>query len=215
MKLDVYNLNNEKVGEVDVSDSVFGTEVKPYLFHEVVRMQEARRRRGTHKQKTRSEVRGGGRKPYRQKGTGRARQGSIRSIQWVGGGRAFPARPRDYSFKLSKKKKRAALCSALSMLAGEGRIKVLDAFELDEIKTAKANAALQTIEIDRALIVDGTPHEGAQHFDNNETLRLSVRNLPRVKYQRPDGVNVRDLLNYGTLVVTQGALKGLQERLER
>ena len=120
MKLDLYNLTNEKVGEVEVSDDVFATDVRPHLFHEVVKMQLANRRRGTHKGKTRSEVSGGGKKPFKQKGTGNARQGTSRAPHMVGGGRAFARRNRDYSYALNKKKCRAALCSALCMSAGEG-----------------------------------------------------------------------------------------------
>lgn len=213
MKLDVYNLDNERIGEVEVSDQVFGAEVKPHLFHEVVRMQLANRRRGTHKTLSRSEVSGGGRKPYRQKGTGRARQGSTRAVQWTGGAHAFAKRPRDFSYQLNKKKKRAALCSALSMLAGEGRIKVVDAFELEEIKTKVAAQTLARLELSKAVVIDATG--AAPRFENNEKLRKSVRNLQAYKYLRPDGVNVRDLLKYGAVVVTREALKGIEARLER
>lgn len=214
MKLDVYNLDNEKVGEVEVSDRVFGAEVKPHLFHEVVRMQLANRRRGTHKTKSRSEVAGGGKKPFRQKGTGRARQGSTRAVQWVGGGHAHAKRPRDYSYQLNKKKKRAALRSALSMLVENGNLKVVDQFGLAEVKTKAAAAALARLELGKAIVVDGKATEG-ERFENNQELRLSVRNLPTFKYLRPDGVNVYDLLNYGQVVVTQEALKGLEARLDR
>jgi large subunit ribosomal protein L4 len=214
MKLDVYNLDNEKIGEVEVSDRVFGAEVKPHLFHEVVRMQLANRRRGTHKTKTRSEVRGGGRKPYRQKGTGRARQGSTRAVQWVGGGHSHAKTPRDYSYQLNKKKKRAALRSALSMLVESGNLKVVDQFGLSEVKTKAAATVLARLDIGKAIVVDGKSAEG-DRFENNHELRLSVRNLPSFKYLRPDGVNVYDLLNYGQVVVTQDALKGLEARLDR
>jgi len=213
MKLEVYNLTNEKVGEVEVSEAVFGAEVRPHLFHEVVRAQLAKRRRGTHKGKTRAEVVGGGRKPYRQKGTGRARQGTSRAVQFVGGGWAFAKRPRDYAVSVNKKTRRAALCSALSMLAKEGRIKVVDAFELAQIKTQMASAALRTLEMARALVIDGVTREGLARTENNENLRLSVRNLPTYKYLRPEGVNVYDLLHFGAVVVTRDGLKGLEARL--
>lgn len=215
MKLEVYNLSNEVVGEIEVSDDVFGAEVKPHLFHEVVRMQRANKRKGTHKQKNRSEARGGGAKPWRQKGTGRARHGSIRSPLWVGGGRAFPKRPRDYGFKLNKKKKRAALRSALSMLVAEGKLKVVDTFELPEIKTRVAKSALDRLGTEKAIVVDGTATDNPFRFDNNETLRLSVRNLPTIKYLRPEGVNVYDVLRFKSAVVTQEALKALEARLNR
>lgn len=217
MKLDVYNLANEKVDEIEVSDTIFGAEVKPHLFHEVVRMQLANRRRGTHKTKTRHEVSGGGRKPWRQKGTGRARQGSIRAPHWVGGGHAFAKRPRDYSFKVNKKARRAALRSALSMLVAEGRLKVVDAIALDGIKTSAALGALSGLEVARAIVVDGTDctAEGSKQlkFENNDALRLSVRNLKQYKYLRPEGVNVYDLLKFGAAVVTLPALRGLEARL--
>ena len=215
MKLDVYNLENEKVSQVEVSDAIFGAEVKPYLFHEVVRMQLAGRRRGTHKTKTRSEVAGGGRKPFRQKGTGRARQGTTRAPHWVGGGHAFARRPRDYSFQLNKSAKRAAIKSALSMLVGEGKFKVINAFELEQIKTKEAAAVLKRLGVESAVVVDGRPLEGVSRTENNDNLRLSVRNLPRVKYLRPEGVNVYDLLQYGSVLVTEQSLKGLEKRLER
>lgn len=217
MKLDVYNLANEKVDEIEVSDAIFGAEVKPHLFHEVVRMQLANRRRGTHKTKTRHEVSGGGRKPFKQKGTGRARQGSTRAPHWVGGGHAFAKRPRDYSFKVNKKTRRAALRSALSMLVAEGRLKVVDAIELEGIKTSSALAALGGVGVERAIVVDGTDRteEGSRQlkFENNDTLRLSVRNLKQYKYLRPEGVNVYDLLKFGAAVVTLPALRGIEARL--
>ena len=185
MKLDLYNLTNEKVGEVEVSDDVFATDVRPHLFHEVVKMQLANRRRGTHKGKTRSEVSGGGKKPFKQKGTGNARQGTSRAPHMVGGGRAFARRNRDYSYALNKKKCRAALCSALSMAAGEGQIKVVDCQDSEREHTTL----------------------------NNENLRLSVRNLQSYKYLRPEGVNVYDILHYGGLVVTRKGLEKLEARL--
>lgn len=217
MKLDVYNLSNEKVDEVEVSEEIFGAEVKQHLFWEVVRMQLANRRRGTHKTKTRHEVSGGGRKPYRQKGTGRARQGSTRAPHWVGGGHAHARSPRDYSYKLNKSKKRAALRSALSMLVAEGNLKVVGGFDLGEIKTRKALETLNTLEVARAVVVDGASikTEGQLTSENNETLRRSVRNLQAFKYLRPEGVNVYDLLNYGAAVVTLDAIRALEARLQK
>ncbi len=223
MKLDVFNLTNEKVDVVEVSDEVFGAEVKPHLFHEVVKMQLANRRRGTCRGKTRSEVSGGGRKPFKQKGTGRAREGSTRAPHFVGGGRAFAKRNRDFSYRLNKRKCRAALCSVLSMVCHEGCIKVLDNFDLSEIKTKAAVTALQKLELDRALIVDCkefvavseetdkkvNPHQTA----NNEMLRLSVRNLQSYKYLRPEGVNVYDVLHFGNVLVTREGLMHLAARL--
>lgn len=214
MKLDLYNLTNEKIGEVEVSDEVFGAEVRPHLFHEVVKMQLANRRRGTHKGKTRSEVSGGGKKPFKQKGTGNARQGTSRSPHMVGGGWAFAKRNRDYSYSLNKKKCRAALRSVLSMVVCEGKIKVVDNFDLSEIKTKSVVNALNTLNIDRALVVDCKNGEMEYTTLNNENLRLSVRNLQNYKYLRPEGVNVYDVLHYGGVVVTQDSLKKLEARLK-
>lgn len=213
MNLDIYNLKNEKVGVVEVSDEIFGAEVRPHLFHEVVKMQLANRRRGTHKGKTRAEVRGGGKKPFKQKGTGRARQGTSRSPHMVGGGWAFAKRNRDYSYLLNKKKRRIALCSALSMLQGGGQIKVIESLELDEIKTKKALTAFLGLDLERALVVDCRDGERAHTTLNNEELRLSVRNLVQYKYIRPEGVNVYDILHYGQLLVTKAGLKRLEARL--
>ncbi|MBR4984932.1 MAG: 50S ribosomal protein L4 [Proteobacteria bacterium] len=214
MKLDLYNLTNEKIGEVEVSDEVFGAEVRPHLFHEVVKMQLANRRRGTHKGKTRSEVSGGGKKPFKQKGTGNARQGTSRSPHMVGGGWAFAKRNRDYSYSLNKKKCRAALRSVLSMVVCEGKIKVVDNFDLSEIKTKSVVNTLNTLNIDRALVVDCKNGEMEYTTLNNENLRLSVRNLQNYKYLRPEGVNVYDVLHYGGVVVTQDSLKKLEARLK-
>ena len=214
MKLDLYNLTNEKIGEVEVSDEVFGAEVRPYLLHEVVKMQLASRRRGTHKGKTRAEVSGGGKKPFKQKGTGNARQGTSRAPHFVGGGRAFARRNRDYSYSLNKKKMRAALCSALSMIVSEGKIKVVDNFELDEIKTKAVVNTLGKLEVSRALVVDCKDSAREYTTLNNENLRLSVRNLQNYKYLRPEGVNVYDVLHYGGVVVTREGLNKLEARLK-
>lgn len=214
MKLDLYNLTNEKIGEVEVSDEVFAAEVRPHLFHEVVKMQLANRRRGTHKGKTRSEVSGGGKKPFKQKGTGHARQGTSRSPHMVGGGWAFAKRNRDYSYSLNKKKCRAALRSVMSMVVDAGKIKVVDNFDVAEIKTKAVANTLNTLQMDRALVVDCK--EGVREYTtlNNENLRLSVRNLTNYKYLRPEGVNVYDVLHYGGVVVTRAGLEKLEARLK-
>lgn len=214
MKLDLYNLTNEKIGEVEVSDEVFAAEVRPHLFHEVVKMQLANRRRGTHKGKTRSEVSGGGKKPFKQKGTGHARQGTSRSPHMVGGGWAFAKRNRDYSYSLNKKKCRAALRSVMSMVVDAGKIKVVDNFDVAEIKTKAVANTLNTLQMDRALVVDCK--EGVREYTtlNNENLRLSVRNLTNYKYLRPEGVNVYDVLHYGGVVVTRASLEKLEARLK-
>lgn len=214
MKLDLYNLTNEKIGEVEVSDEVFAAEVRPHLFHEVVKMQLANRRRGTHKGKTRSEVSGGGKKPFKQKGTGHARQGTSRSPHMVGGGWAFAKRNRDYSYSLNKKKCRAALRSVISMVVGAGKVKVVDNFDVAEIKTKAVAQTLNTLQMDRALVVDCK--NGVREYTtlNNENLRMSVRNLTNYKYLRPEGVNVYDVLHYGGVVVTRAGLEKLEARLK-
>ena len=214
MKLDLYNLTNEKIGEVEVSDEVFGADVRPHLFHEVVKMQLANRRQGTAKGKTRSEVSGGGKKPFKQKGTGNARQGTSRSPHMVGGGRAFAKRNRDFSYSVGKKKMRAALRSALSMVAGEGKIKVVDNFDLSEVKTKNVVNTLNTLNVERALIIDSKKGEQMYTTLNNENLRLSVRNLQNFKYLRPEGVNVYDVLHYGGVIVTRESLERLDARLQ-
>ncbi len=214
MKLDLYNLTNEKIGEVEVSDEVFGVEVRPHLFHEVVKMQLANRRRGTHKGKTRAEVSGGGKKPFKQKGTGHARQGTSRSPHMVGGGWAFAKRNRDYSYSLNKKKMRAALCSVLSMVAGEGKVKVVDNFDVAEIKTKAVASTLNVLNVERALVVDCKAGDKEFTTLNNENLRLSVRNLQNYKYLRPEGVNVYDVLHFGGVVVTRQGLERLEARLK-
>lgn len=204
MKLDVYNLKNAKVGTIDVSDEVFGAEVKPHLHHEVVKWQLAKRRRGTHKVKGRSEVRGSGAKLFRQKGTGRARHGDIKAPIFVGGGQIHGPSPRDYGYTLPKKVKRGALRSALSQKVAQGTIKVVDAFDLDAPKTRAALQALTELGAVNALVVDV----------DNETLKLSVRNLPKSKFVRTGGVNVRDLVHYDHLVITQKAIEAIDGALK-
>ena len=198
----VYNKEGKEVEKLELNDSVFAAPVNEHLVHRAVVLQLANKRQGTQKAKTRSEVRGGGRKPYRQKGTGRARQGSIRSPQWVGGGVVFAPKPRDYSFKLNKKVKRLALQSALSTKVAEGKIIVLDELTLSEVKTKEMVKVLGNIKCDNALIVmDGS----------NENVMLSARNIPTVKTASVNTINVYDLLKYNNLVVTKEAVEKIQE----
>jgi large subunit ribosomal protein L4 len=204
MNLDVYNLDNAKVGEVAVSEEVFGAEVKPHLHYEVVKWQLARRRAGTHKAKTRSEVSATGAKMYRQKGTGNARHGSKRVPTFVGGGVAHGPSPRNYEYKLPKKVKRGALRSALSQKFAEGRIKVIDAFDLNEPKTTVAQLHLSKLEASNALIVD----------IDNHSLKLSVRNIPEAKFLASVAVNVRDIIHYDNLVITRSAIEAIDGALK-
>ncbi len=200
MQLEVYNTSNAKVGTIDVSDVVFGAEVKPYLHHEMVRYQRNKRRAGTHKTKSRGEIRGSTKKLFKQKGTGRARHGSIKAPIFVGGGVVFGPQPRDYSMKMPKSARRAALRSALSQKVAEGNIKVLDAFALDAPKTRVAAEAITKLGSRKALLVDA----------ENNNLRLSVRNLPSSKYVRVEGINVYDLLRYDDLIITTDAVRAIE-----
>ena len=193
----VMNMNGEQVGNIDLNDAIFGIEANEHVMHLAVVQYLANQRQGTQSTKTRAEVRGGGRKPWRQKGTGRARHGSIRSPQWVGGGVVFAPKPRDYSFKLNKKVKRLALQSALSTKVAEGKIIVLDELNLAEVKTKDMAKVLANINCGKALIVmDGT----------NTNVMLSARNIPDVKTASVSTINVYDLLKYNTLVVTKDAV---------
>ncbi|MGM0555985.1 MAG: 50S ribosomal protein L4 [Myxococcota bacterium] len=215
MKIDVVDIQNSSVGEADLSDDIFGVEVREHLFWEVVNWQRARRRQGTHKVKGRSEVRGGGRKPWRQKGTGRARQGTIRAPQWVGGGAVHGPSPRDYSYSLPKKKRKAALRSALSMKAEEGNLRVVDSLALPEIKTKRAVEMLDTLDASNALVVDATErNDDTNEVTHNDELRLSVRNLNDAKYLASEGLNVEDVLRFDVLVLSQKALDHIQEVLK-
>ncbi|QDG52637.1 50S ribosomal protein L4 [Persicimonas caeni] len=216
MKFDVVDLKNEKVGDADLDDAIFAAPVREYLFWEVVNWQRARRRAGTHKVKGRSEVRGGGKKPWRQKGTGRARHGTIRSPLWVGGGTVHGPSPRDYSYSMPKKKRKAALRSALSMKARDGQLRVVDSLEFPEIKTKFAAQVLETLEAPSALFVDATSRdEETNAVAHNDKLRLSVRNLKDAKYLASEGLNVEDVLRYDVLVLSQQALDHIQEVLKR
>ena len=198
----VLNMTGAQVGTIELNDAIFGIEANEHVMHLAVVQYLANQRQGTQSTKTRAEVRGGGRKPYRQKGTGRARQGSIRSPQWVGGGVVFAPKPRDYSFKLNKKVKRLALQSALSTKVAEGKIIVLDELTLAEVKTKEMVKVLENIKCDNALIV----MEGS-----NTNVILSARNIPEVKTASVSTINVYDLLKYNTLVVTKEAVEKIQE----
>ena len=198
----VYNIEGKEVGSIELNDAVFGVEVNEHLVHMAVVNQLANNRQGTQSAKTRSEVSGGGRKPWRQKGTGHARQGSTRSPQWTGGGVVFAPKPRDYSFKMNKKEKRAALCSALSSKVAESQIIVLDEFKLDEIKTKKFVEVMNNLKASKALVV----LEG-----ENKNVVLSGRNIPTVKVTATNEINTYDVLKYETLVVTKAAVEKLKE----
>ncbi len=199
--LNVYDIENNKISEMELSNSVFGAEIKEVLIYEVVRMQMAARRLGTSSTKGRSDVRGGGRKPWRQKGTGRARAGTIRSPIWRGGGITFGPKPRDYSYKVPKKVRRAALVSALSMKAKEERILILRDFPMEEIKTKKFNEVLSKFGLKSALFV-------LDKSDN--VLEKSSRNLKEVKMIRSEGINVYDLLRYDNLVLLEPTVKMIE-----
>ena len=198
----VYNMEGSEVGKMDLNDNVFAANVNEHLMHMAAVLQLANKRQGTQKAKTRSEVRGGGRKPWRQKGTGHARQGSTRAPQWTGGGVVFAPKPRDYSFKMNKKEKRIALLSALSSKVAESKIVVLDEFKLDEIKTKKFVEVMNNLKVENALVV----LEG-----ENKNVVLSGRNIPSVKVTATNEINTYDVLKYTTLVVTKAAVEKLEE----
>ncbi|WP_437600812.1 50S ribosomal protein L4 [Sorangium sp. So ce590] len=207
MKVTVYNLKREQVGELDLSDEVFGTEVKEHLFYEVVKAQLASRRSGTKATKERSAVSGSSKKLYRQKGTGRARQGSIRAPHHAGGGMAHALEPKDWSYRPPRKVRIGALKSALSLFAKEGRLIVLDSLEVPEIKTKAIAATLLTLQADRKSLVVDTA--------GNEKLVKSLRNLENHQYLPPEGVNVYDLLRHDHLIVSRDAAKALEARCLR
>ena len=203
----VYNMEGKEVGSLELSDAIFGVEINEHLVHMAVLQQLANKRQGTQKAKTRSEVSGGGRKPWRQKGTGHARQGSIRAPQWKGGGVVFAPTPRDYSFKMNKKEKRAALKSALTSRVNEQKFYVLDELKLDEIKTKKMVGVLNALNVDGALIV---LNEKKAEVDDSNVI-LSARNIPAVKVSRTNSINVYDILKYKTLIVTKDAIATIEE----
>ena len=198
----VYNIEGKEVGTIDLNDAVFGVEVNEHLVHMAVVQQLANKRQGTQKAKTRSEVSGGGRKPWRQKGTGHASQGSTRAPQWTGGGVVFAPTPRDYSFKLNKKEKRAALKSALTSRVEEKKFIVVDEMKFDEIKTKNFQNALNNLNVSKALVV---LEEG------NTNAELSARNIPDVKTARTNTINVYDILKYNTVVATKAAVEAIEE----
>ena len=198
----VYNIEGKEVGTIDLSDAVFGVEVNEHLMHMAVVQQLANKRQGTQKAKTRSEVSGGGRKPWRQKGTGHARQGSTRAPQWTGGGVVFAPTPRDYSFKLNKKEKRAALKSALTSRVQENKFIVLDEMNFGEIKTKNFQNMLNNLTVSKALVVVE---------DDNKNAVLSARNIPTVKTAYTNTINVYDILKYNTVIVTKAAVATIEE----
>ena len=198
----VFNMDGKEVDKIDLSDAVFGVEVNEHLVHMAVQQQLANNRQGTQKAKTRSEVRGGGRKPWRQKGTGHARQGSTRSPQWTGGGVVFAPVPRDYSFKMNKKEKRAALKSALSSRVAEEKLIVLDELKLDGIKTKEFAKVMKNLNLEKALVVIN---------GNDENIQMSAKNIPTVKTASTATINVFDVLKYNTVVLTKDAAKTIEE----
>ena len=199
----VYNMEGKEVGTVELNDAVFGVEVNEHLVHMAVLQQLANNRQGTQKAKTRGEVSGGGRKPWRQKGTGHARQGSTRSPQWKGGGVVFAPVPRDYSFKMNKKEKRAALKSVLSDKVAMSKLIVLDELKFDEIKTKKFKAVLENLKVDdKALVVLG---------EKDDVVIKSANNLPFVQTALPGTINVYDILKAGTLILTKDAVTKIEE----
>ena len=201
-KVAVYNMEGKEVDSIELNDSIFGVEINEHLVHMAVLQQLANKRQGTQKAKTRSEVRGGGRKPWRQKGTGHARQGSTRSPQWSGGGVVFAPTPRDYSFKLNKKEKRAALKSALTSRVVENKFVVVDELKLDEIKTKKFVEVLKNLNVEKALVVLN---------DMDEKVIASAANIPTVKTTQTNELNVFDVLKYDTVVVTKAAVATIEE----
>ena len=198
----VYNMEGNEVGTLELNDAVFGVNVNEHLVHLAVVSQLANKRQGTQKAKTRSEVSGGGRKPWKQKGTGHARQGSTRSPQWTGGGVVFAPTPRDYSFKLNKKEKRAALKSALTSRVVENKFVVVDELKLDEIKTKKFVEVLKNLNVEKALVVLN---------DMDEKVIASAANIPTVKTTQTNELNVFDVLKYDTVVVTKAAVATIEE----
>ena len=198
----VYNMEGNVVGTMDISDAVFGVEIKENLVHRAVTLQLANNRQATQKAKTRSEVSGGGRKPWRQKGTGHARQGSIRAPQWTGGGVVFAPVPRDYSFKMNKKEKRAALKSALTSRVQENKFIVLDELKFDEIKTKKMQQVLNNLKVSKALVVINP---------DSENVVLSARNIQGVETASVNTINVFDILKYDTVIATKSSVASIEE----
>ena len=198
----VYNMEGKEVGTLELNDAVFGVEVNEHLVHLAVVAQLANKRQGTQKAKTRSEVSGGGRKPWRQKGTGHARQGTTRSPQWKGGGIVFAPTPRDYTIRLNKKEKRAALRSALTSRVQDNKFIVVDELKFDEIKTRKFQNVMDNLKVSKALVVLA---------DNDQNTVLSARNIADVKTSQVGSINVYDILKYNTVVATKAAVASIEE----
>ena len=204
-KVALYNQTGAQVGEVELNDSVFGIEPNQHVLHDAVLMQQASLRQGTHDTKGRSEVRGGGRKPWKQKGTGRARQGSIRAPQWVGGGTVFGPTPRSYAYKLPKKVRRLAIKSALSSKVRDNEILVLEGLNFDAPKTKEMTQVLKGLNVDRkALVVTG---------EFSENVALSARNIPGIKFVTAEGISVLDVLKHDKLIITKDAVAKVEEVL--
>ena len=198
----VYNMEGKEVGTMELNDAVFGVEVNEHLVHAVVVAQLANKRQGTQKAKTRSEVSGGGRKPWRQKGTGHARQGSTRAPQWTGGGVVFAPTPRDYTIKLNKKERRLALKSVLTAKVQENKFIVLDELKFDEIKTKNFQAVLNNLNVNKAMVVLN---------ENDKNVVMSAKNIPNVITAQTNTINVYDILKYNTMIVTKAAVETIQE----
>ena len=198
----VYNIEGKEVGKIDLSDAVFGVEVNEHLVHMAVVSQLANNRQGTQKSKTRSEVSGGGRKPWRQKGTGHARQGSTRAPQWTGGGVVFAPVPRDYSFKMNKREKRAALKSALTSRVEENKFIVIDEINFEEAKTKNFANILKNLDVSKALVV---------LEDDNKNAELSARNIADIKTAKTNTINVYDILKYNTVITTKAVVAKIEE----
>ena len=198
----VLNMEGKEVGSMELNDAVFGVEINEHLVHQAVVLQLANNRQGTQKAKTRSEVSGGGRKPWRQKGTGHARQGSTRAPQWTGGGVVFAPVPRDYSFKMNKKEKRAALKSVLTSKVQENKFIVLDELKLAEVKTKEMKKELDNLKVNNALVIIG---------DDSENVALSARNIAGVQTASVNTINVFDMLKYNTIIATKTSVASIEE----
>ena len=201
-KVSVYNMEGKQVGDIELNDAVFGVEVNNHLVHMAVVNQLAHNRQGTQSAKTRSEVSGGGRKPWKQKGTGHARQGSTRSPQWTGGGVVFAPKPRDYSFKMNKKEKQLALKSALTSRVLENKFIVVDAIKLEEAKTKKFAEAMNNLKVSKALVILN---------ENDANVVRSAKNIPTVKTALTNTINVYDILKYDTVVIDKAAVATIEE----
>ena len=201
-KVDVYDIKGKKVSDVELAEAIFGIEPNENIVHAVLVNYLANQRQGTQSTKTRAEVRGGGKKPWRQKGTGRARQGSIRAPQWIKGGVVFAPKPRDYSMKMNKREKQIAIKSALTSKVQDSKLIVVDEFKLDEIKTSKFAQILDNLKAPKALVVTK---------DKDEKVVLSARNIPTVKTTMTNSINVYDILKYDSLVITKDAVAAIEE----